>query len=153
MISKTERDSLLNFPAPAIIIDSENVIVWYNRLFGRQVYSEEEAYGIDLTELMNIDMDKIYTSDGDLVCTNGELSMVYFNDVTDYVELEYEFRMSHKAVIIITIDNFDELMSNIRESEKAHVVVEIEKLIEEFLENTTAVSKKVASDKFYVYME
>lgn len=63
---------------------------------------------------------------------NGELSMVYFNDVTDYVELEYEFRMSHKAVIIITIDNFDELMSNIRESEKAHVVVEIEKLIEEF---------------------
>lgn len=49
---------------------------------------------------------------------NGELSMVYFNDVTDYVELEYEFRMSHKAVIIITIDNFDELMSNIRESEK-----------------------------------
>lgn len=32
MISKTERDSLLNFPAPAIIIDSENVIVWYNRL-------------------------------------------------------------------------------------------------------------------------
>lgn len=33
MISKTERDSLLNFPAPAIIIDSENVIVWYNRLF------------------------------------------------------------------------------------------------------------------------
>ena len=167
MISKTERDSLLNFPAPAIIIDSENVIVWYNRLFGRQVYSEEEAYGIDLTELMNIDMDKIYSSDGDLVCinahfykakaihtdVNGELSMVYFNDVTDYVELEYEFRMSHKAVIIITIDNFDELMSNIRESEKAHVVVEIEKLIEEFLENTTAVSKKVASDKFYVYME
>lgn len=95
---------------------------------------------------MNIDMDKIYSSDGDLVCinahfykakaihtdVNGELSMVYFNDVTDYVELEYEFRMSHKAVIIITIDNFDELMSNIRESEKAHVVVEIEKLIEEF---------------------
>lgn len=71
MISKTERDSLLNFPAPAIIIDSENVIVWYNRLFGRQVYSEEEAYGIDLTELMNIDTDKIYSSDGDLVCINA----------------------------------------------------------------------------------
>ena len=97
--------------------------MWYNRLFGRQVYSEEEAYGIDLTELMNIDMDKIYSSDGDLVCinahfykakaihtdVNGELSMVYFNDVTDYVELEYEFRMSHKAVIIITIDNLTSL--------------------------------------------
>ncbi len=167
MISRTERDSLLNFPAPAIIIDAENVIVWYNRLFGRQVYNDEEAYGIDLTELINIDMDKIYGSEGDLVCINshfysaravhtdseGELSMVYFNDVTDYVELEYETRMSHKAVIIVMIDNFDELMSNIRESEKAHVVVEIEKIIEEFVENTTAVSKKISNDKFYVFME
>ena len=71
MISKTERDSLLNFPAPAIIIDSENVIVWYNRLLGRQVYSEEEAYGIDLTELMNIDMDKIYTLTVTFVCNKS----------------------------------------------------------------------------------
>lgn len=166
-ISKTERDSLLNFPAPAIIIDTDNTIVWYNRLFGRQVYTEDEAYGLDITELVNIDMDKIYEPDGDLICLNkhfyvakaihtditGELSMVYFNDTTDYVELEYEHRQSHKSVIIILIDNYEDLMSNIRESEKAHALVQIEKLIENFTEGTTAFSKKINSDKFYVIME
>lgn len=166
-ISKTERDSLLNFPAPAIIIDDHNTIVWYNRLFGRQVYSDEEAYGIDITELVNIDMDRIYQPDGDLICyedrfyvakgihtdMNGSLSMIYFNDTTQLVELEYEQKMSHKSVIIILIDNFEDLMSNIRESEKAHALVEIEKLIENFVDGTTAFSKKVSSDKFYVIME
>ena len=36
-LSKTERDSLLHFPAPVIIIDEDNTIVWYNKLFGIQV--------------------------------------------------------------------------------------------------------------------
>ena len=61
MINKTEKESLLNFPAPAVIIDENNCIVWYNRLFGRRVYSEEEAYGLDITELFKLDMDRIYS--------------------------------------------------------------------------------------------
>lgn len=167
MISKTERDSLLNFPAPAAIIDSENVIVWYNKLFGRQVYTAEEVYGVCLTDIVNINMDDAYTMDGCQIClekkyyiakaihTDAEsgLSMVYFNDVTDYTELKYDTYQSHNAVIIIMIDNFDDLMSNIRESEKAHVVVDIEKLMEQFLDGTTGIAKKVSNDKFYVFME
>ena len=68
MISRTERDSLLNFPAPVIIIDEDNTIVWYNKLFGVQVYSDEEAFGLNICDLVNIDMEKIYTPDGDLIC-------------------------------------------------------------------------------------
>ncbi|MGN0593968.1 MAG: DHH family phosphoesterase [Hominimerdicola sp.] len=167
LISKTERDSLLHFPAPAIIIDQSNVIVWYNRAFANEVYSEEEAYGIVLSEAINIDMDRIFDRDGDLICfnkhfynvkavhtdKNGMLSMVYFEDVTDFIELEYETKQSHKSVVIVMIDNYDDLMSNIRESEKAHVAVEIEKLIENFIDGTTAVSKKVSSDKFFIFIE
>ena len=33
-ISKTERESLLHFPAPVIIIDDRNTIICYNRRFG-----------------------------------------------------------------------------------------------------------------------
>ena len=143
-ISKTERDSLLNFPAPVIIIDDDGVIMWYNRLFGKNVYQTDEAYGLKLSDIVNIDMEKCFSSNGDLICIDhkfyrakaihnnatGVLTMIYFNDVSDYVELEYENRQSHKSVIIIMIDNYDDLLSNLRESEKAHALVEIEKLIE-----------------------
>lgn len=166
-ISKTERDSLLFFPAPCVIIDNTCSIVWYNKLFERNVYNEEEAYGISLLELMNIDMNEAFKPSGCQVCiykkyyvakavhtdSKNELSMVYFNDVTDYTELRYDTYQSHNSVIIIVIDNFSDLMANIRESEKAHVVVEIEKLMERFLDGTTAIAKKVSNDKFYVFME
>lgn len=167
LISERERDSLLYFPAPCIILNEDNEIVWYNKLFEVQVYSEEEAYGTDITELMNIDMQKAFSSEGCRICFDkkyymakavytdreSDLYMVYFNDITDYTELKYDTYQSHNAVIIIVIDNFDDMMANIRESEKAHVLVEIEKLMERFLENTTAIAKKISNDKFYVFME
>ncbi len=167
MISRTERDSLLNFPAPVIIIDEDNTIVWYNKLFGIQVYSEEEAYGLNICDLVNIDMEKIYTPDGDLICldqhfykaraihnnASGTLSMIYFDNVTDFVELEFEHRQSHKSVILITIDNYEDLISNLRESEKAHALVEIERLIENFVDGTNGISKKMSNDKFCVILE
>lgn len=166
-ITRTERDSLLNFPAPVIIIDYDGTVIWYNKLFCKQVYSEEEAYGVNISEIVKIDMDKCFSSDGDLVCidkkfyrakaihnnTAGMLTMIYFDDVTDYIELEYENRQSHKSVIIIMIDNYDDLLSNLRESEKAHALVEIEKLIENFIDGTTGVSKKMSSDKFWIVLE
>lgn len=165
-ITKTEKDSLLYFPAPCVIIDGDNMIVWYNKLFERRVYNEE-TYGVDLTDIMNIDLEEAFSHEGTMICVNkryytakavhtdihNELSMVYFNDVTEYTELRYDAYQSHNAVIIIVIDSFDDLMSNVRESEKAHVVVELEKLMERFLDGTTAIAKKISSDKFYVFME
>ena len=167
-ISKTEKNSLMNFPAPAVIIDSKATILWYNKRFAMDILATEEAYGWKITDIGNIDMQKVFTPNGDLVCLSkrfyeakavhneqakGALALIFFNDISDYIELKYETRQSHKAVIIISVDNLDDIMANIRESEKAHIVVEIEKLIENFVENTTAVTKKTASDRFYIYME
>ena len=167
-ITKTERESLLHFPAPVIVIDNSATIIWYNRRFGTEVYTEGEAYGLNITEIVDIDLEKVFGSEGELVClknrfyqtrgihtdsSDGELSMIYFDDTTEYIELEYEYRQSHKNVIIISVDNYEDLMANARESDKAHALVQIEKLVENFTEGTTAFYKKVASDKFYVIME
>ncbi|MBQ8108198.1 MAG: DHH family phosphoesterase [Ruminococcus sp.] len=165
-ISQTERDSMLYFPAPCVIIDGDLNIVWFNKLFERRMYSDN-AYGTPLLEIMNVDLNEAYSPNGCQICMNkkyyiakavhtnshNEFSMVYFNDVTDYTELRYDAYQSHNAVIIIVIDSFDDPMRNIRESEKAHVVVEIEKLMERFLDGTSAIAKKVSNDKFYVFME
>ena len=167
-ITKTERESLLNFPAPVIVIDSSDTIIWYNKRFGREVFTDGEAYGININEIVDMDMDKVFSAEGELVCiknrfyqtrgihtdaSDSELSMVYFDDTTDYIELEYEYRQSHKNVIIISVDNYEDLMANARESDKAHALVQIEKLVENFTEGTTAFYKRVSSDKFYVVME
>lgn len=167
IITKTEKESLYNFPAPAIIIDDKNSIVWLNKAFKDKVYNENDPCGELLSSIIDIDMVKMFKPEGVLTCYNKKFynikavhskspenfSTLYFDDVTDFVELDYESKQSHLSVIIILIDGYDDLMANIKESEKAHVAVEIEKLIEDFIESTTAVSKKVSSDKFYIFME
>lgn len=167
-LNVTEKESLLNFPAPAVIIDEDNSIVWYNKLFGRKVHPNGESYGLNITDVFKIDMDKIFTGAGDTVCHDGHfytvraihtehtgnnMSMLYFADKTELVELNYERNQSKQSVIIIMIDCYDELMENIRESEKAHILVSIEQLIENFTEGTTGISRRAGNDRFYVILE
>ncbi len=167
-ISRKEKNSLMNFPAPAVIIDSKATILWYNKRFAKDILAADEAYGWKISDVGNIDLQKVFTPSGDLVCLSKRfyeakavhndiaqdpLSLIYFNDISDYIELKYETKQSHKSIIIINVDNLDDVMANIRESEKAHIIVEIEKLIENFVEGTTAVSKKTSSDRFYIFME
>ena len=167
-ITRKEKNSLMNFPAPAVIIDSKSTILWYNKRFAMDILAAEEGYGWRIADVGNIDLKKVFTPQGDLVCLSKRfyeakavhsdaakdpLALIYFNDVTDYIELKYETKQSHKSIIIISVDNLDDVMANIRESEKAHIIVEIEKLIENFVEGTTAVSRKTSSDRFYIFME
>lgn len=167
LISRTEKESLLNFPAPAAIIDADGCIIWYNRLFAQHLCGGEEAYGLNVSERFKVDINKCFDTHGDLICCEGrfynviavktdaqsEMTMIYFADRTDFVELDYKYRMTRQSVIIVMIDNYEELIADARESEKAHLLVSLESLIENFVEGTNGFSRRMGSDRFYVIME
>lgn len=167
-ISVTEKESLYNFPAPSVIVDENMIIVWYNKSFSQRVFSEKEAYGEYLTSLVDVDVNKLFTKNGVMISHDGRiyrmvasktegrtsnLSMIYFEDITKYKALETEHFLSHPSVILIMIDNYDDLLSNIKESEKANILVKIEELLEQFMDRTTGILRKVSSDKFVVVIE
>ncbi len=167
-ISVTQRETLYNFPAPAFIIDENKVIVWINSRFDKEVYKEKDAFGIRLDELMDINFGKLFTKNGTLVTYKGRyyraiavkpdanttaLTLIYFKNETDFVKLDYEFKQSRPSVMIISVDDYEDLLENSRESEKAHVLVEIEKLVENFIDSTTGVTKKIANNKFFIVLE
>ena len=166
-IKNNEKESLQRFPAPTVIVDADNDIIWANDKFAYELFNNTNLYGARLDSLMNIDMDKIFSKEGDLVCVGGKfynatavysdrsttMSMIYFKDTTDFVELDYEMRQSHKSVIIIMVDNYDDLMRNSLESEKAHTMVELEYLVENFVKDTNSISKKLSNDRFFLVME
>ena len=167
MIKNNEKESMRHFPAPAVIIDADNDIIWANDFFKDKLFGDTNLFGARLDSLMNIDMHNVYSENGDLVCVGGRfynamavhsdrtktITMIYFKDTTDFVELDYETRQAHKSVIIIQIDNYDDLVRNSLESEKAHTMVELECLVENFVKDTNSISKKLSNDKSFVIME
>ncbi|MBQ8884633.1 MAG: DHH family phosphoesterase [Oscillospiraceae bacterium] len=167
-LTTSQRDSLYNFPAPAVIINDNDEIVWTNMLFDKMVLDGNEPFGKKISEIFEFDLGKILSEKGSLVHVNdkfyrvhglvnetndGKLTLLYLNDITKMVELEFEYNQSRQTVMMITIDNYDELLQNAKESEKSHTVVEIEKLIENFVESTTGIARKISSDKFMVVVE
>ena len=167
-IHLTERESLYNFPAPTIIIDSSGTIIWYNLAFTQQIYMEEDAFGVQLNKIVKVDLDKIYGRRGMIIEYNNrhyrlaasaaqkeeaKLSMLYFEDVTEYMSLQNEYNLTRPSVVLIMIDNYEDLLQNIKESEKAHVLVQLEKLFENFMEKSAGILRKISNDRFFAVLE
>ncbi len=172
-LNLTERDSLYKFPAPAVIVDTDGIIIWYNLAFTEQV-SGNDCFGLNINKIININLDKtkenknttveylashykIYAVTTEKHDTNSdmttELTLLYLEDISDYVILEDEFRKVHPSVMSIQIDNFEDIVSMLKESEKTHLTIEIEKLLESYFEQFGGIIRKIAADKFFSVIE
>lgn len=160
--------SVHSFPMSAVIIDSAGRIVWTNGKFTEE-FPDCCEYGMELSNITDIPPADFFTDDGITVRYNDsvykvfaripdedeakELTLLFFNNITDITALETEKKLSQPVVILFMVDGYEELISGCLESEKAHVSVQIDKLLEDFAGQTTGVLRKNASDRFIAVIE
>ncbi len=160
------RQAFYDYPEPIIIVDGDEKVIWYNASFEANIFDEDRAYGIPLSELVGNNTSKVFALSGAIVKILDryyrvtarrsdvfDLSVISFVDETDHIMLEDEFKKSHKTVLLMTVDNYDEVLQNSKESGKAHVQVQIERMFERFIENTNGVIHKISNDRFYAIIE
>lgn len=164
-ISTVLREEFYDFPSPILLTDPEMTIIWYNRSFEKNIFGDDRVYGIQLSELVGSNTSKFFSDSGAVVkildnyyrvkATEHEsgLSIVSFIDCSSQVALEQEFRASHKTVMFIAVDNYEEVLQNSKESDKAGFRAQIEKLFERFIENTNGILHRLSSDRFYCIIE
>ncbi|MBQ8827004.1 MAG: hypothetical protein IJ007_07920, partial [Oscillospiraceae bacterium] len=172
-LNLTERDSLYKFPAPAVIVDNDGIVIWYNLAFSEQVYGGD-AFGIPLNKIIEIDLEKAMAnknttvefqtshfkisavttektdSDSNLI---SNLTLLYFEDISDYINLQNRMNSLRPSIMLISIDDYEDLLSGEKDSEKSHILIQIEKLIETYLEEHSGVMRKIANDKFFAVIE
>lgn len=159
-----------SFPMAAVIVDSTGRIVWTNEQFVGE-FPDCCEYGTSLTAITDIEPQKFFEHEQDgTVITYGdrvfrvfarvpdeddakELTLLFFKNITEFKALETEKRLSQPVVVLIMVDGYEELISGCLESEKAHVSVQIDKLLEEFVGQTSGVLRKNASDRFFAVLE
>ena len=168
-INNTERETIYNFPAPTIIVDENGKIVWFNKRFMEYIYESGDPFGVNIQSIIpELDLEKAAMRNGTIieckekyyrVCASVnkkddiELRMLYFEDVTEYVLLEEEFKNTRPAVMLVTLDNYEDLLQSIKESDKARILIQIEKLMESFIEENAGILRKTAADKFLIILE
>lgn len=160
--------SVHSFPMSAVIIDSAGRIVWTNGKFTEE-FPDCCEYGMELSNITDVPSADFFTDDGITVRYKDsvykvfaripdedeakELTLLFFKNITDITALETEKKLSQPVVILFMVDGYEELISGCLESEKAHVSVQIDKLLEDFAGQTTGVLRKNASDRFIAVIE
>ena len=167
-------DTVLNFPIPAIIITNQGDILWNNNelemLFkgiNKQKYMEtlikelndeydDRFIGID--KEINIH-DKHYRLLGNLVNLRRTgkdketVIMLYFIDRTEYYKLYRMYDDSKDCVGVIMIDNYDELVQGMIDTDRPQLIATVERRLREWLAFTGGIMTSLDRNKYLIVFE
>lgn len=167
-LAAAEHETMYSLPVPTVILDDSGLILWYNLLFGRGILENDDVFGLRIGEVLDLDLPSLLeTCSGSVhycdkqyeisvtTCTRNDrnLHLLCFTDVTDYAALQDTFLNTRPTVMLLVIDNYEDVLQNAKESEKATVFVAIEQMLERFMAPTTGVLRKLSSDRFVAVVE
>ncbi|MBD5130799.1 MAG: DHH family phosphoesterase [Ruminococcaceae bacterium] len=95
----------------------------------------------------------IFASDDGGDAVREKITMLIFRDITPLRKLQITHELSKPVVMIVMVDNYEELLSGAKESERAYVTIQVDRLIEEYFAEKKAVLKKMTGDKFLIVLE
>ena len=167
-LESSAAEYMNSLPAPVAVINDKREFVWYNRTFTERISSGEDLYGCDAGSSITMNFDAL-AEDGSAMCTvhdrvyrvtaekfdKNDISflVLYFHDETDFRKLKQQSDESHPNVVIISIDNYDEIMQDAKESEKSQASAAADQLLENFISRTNGFVKKCSGNVFYAVIE
>ncbi len=142
MLNMTSQQRLTEFPLPAIVSDEKGIILWYNEAFIKVTEEntlktfhnvhqlDEEILEQRITEL-SFD-GKFYTAYMDSYRFNerNEMFIFYLFDTTDFYKLNQEYRLSRPVVAHLIVDNYDEVFTGMKESDRSACMALIDEEID-----------------------
>ena len=148
--------ALLHMPLPMVIfhIKDQNVL-WVNELLLKLTGEREHTFEYRVDELIGdfswdwlgegktcsdklaVIAEKKYRVFGNLFRADSDRSgdpwaMAYLVDVTDYADTAAEYEASRPVVTVLLLDNYEELLRNLDETEKSRILAMIDHRIGEW---------------------
>lgn len=167
-VGVAENEIMYYSETPAVIVDEDYVVLWCNREFSSQLIDDHEIFGTDIARALDLDIKELFTDRITKTEYNGKLykvssipvekndtKLIYisFTDISEFAELFNKYKRTRPSVILLVIDNYEDVLQNFKESEKAQVAALTETLLEEFMSRTTGVLRKLSHDKFIAVIE
>ncbi|HAN44032.1 MAG TPA: hypothetical protein DCP97_01435 [Ruminococcaceae bacterium] len=168
-LAQAQKESLVSFPMPVVIVSDDDEIIWYNELCKRVVFQNKDHYATKISEIApDFNYKQDCPAEGFNININNRLYSVFviknqkdgkqmyvmfFIDDNDLKKYSKEFFETRPSVLIITIDNYEELSKYAKENERTQILSEVEQLIEEFVEATNGLIRRIERDKFVAVIE
>lgn len=170
-IDIASRDAIRNIPTGAVLIDSRECVIWYNSKF-LDISKNKKMINSNISDIIpEINMNKIDIESPktmqikheknyyDVFYTILDLSqteknnrehmtMLYFLDKTECVELQKRYIEEKVNIGFIYIDNYEEFMEEADEATKFVVLAEVDRRLNIFSQQTKSIIKKTDRNKY-----
>lgn len=167
-VGTAENEVLYYSDTPSVIVDRDFRVLWCNKEFSDQIIPEYDIFGTEIYKAIDIDIKAlmlegavtVFYSDrsfkvGSVITKRYDQKLIFlsFTDITEFAELFSKYQRTRPSVLLLVIDNYEDVLQNFKESEKAQVAAAIETMLEEFMSQTTGVLRKLGHDKFIAVIE
>ena len=174
-IDQVSRTSITTLPMPALVaMATTGEVLWSNDSFNHVTGHSSGLMGVRINEIAPtfdtrwlIDGRPQYPTElrmgknsfhvfGSLMAGEndiGALMVLYFVECTDYVRLRDDYDQTRPVIAIISIDNYEELLKNLNDSEKSNLLAGIDKRIVDWAAASKGLLRKYDRDKYLFVLE
>ena len=151
-----------------VLILSGDVIIWYNEAFRKEILGGDEAcleairkrvpaFDRALTsEPMGQNLEnggRRYTVYGSAAEGESDLYIAYFVDNTALKRQAGEYIATRPSVMLIAVDTYDEILKELKESERARIAGEIDLALEQFIGATSGFLRRTGTSRYLAVVE
>ena len=165
--SKT-KFSLEPLSQPVVLLSGETVL-WYNDQFRQRMLGgqdllvsrvQEVIPGLDLQQARTQEGQQLTLADGvwsahsSTVPGDAEtMTLVVFNEETALRRVEAEYKASRPGYLVFLVDGYDDVFSDMLDSERARLLEGINRVLEEMIGRGTGFLRRVASGRYIAVVE
>ena len=166
--SKTQY-SLAALSQPVALLSGDTV-VWYNIPFRDRVLSGADQLAGRVNKVLpGLELPQCITPDGQvLACASGvwrihastvegegeeKTSILVLNDETALRKIETEYKASRPGYMIFSVDGYDDVFSDMLDSESARLLERINRTIEGMIARGTGFLRRVANGRYIAVVE
>ena len=165
--SKT-KFSLEPLSQPVVLLSGETVL-WYNDPFRQRMLGGQDLLvsrvqkvipGLDLQQARTQEGQQLTLADGvwsahsSTVPGDAEtMTLVVFNEETALRRVEAEYKASRPGYLVFLVDGYDDVFSDMLDSERARLLEGINRVLEEMIGRGTGFLRRVASGRYIAVVE
>ncbi|MCL2034988.1 MAG: DHH family phosphoesterase [Oscillospiraceae bacterium] len=159
----------IDFPMPVITLYDSREIIWYNDICESHVFDGADMRGEDIGDVFpTLDVTAKSPPQGYDVVFGGQqytafvsrskkagenIAVIYLIDDTALKLYSNEYHQTKPSVAIIMVDNYDEMIQDLKEGERAQIISAIEEEVERYINQNDGFVIRVGRDRFFSVIE
>ncbi|MEG1267752.1 MAG: DHH family phosphoesterase [Oscillospiraceae bacterium] len=168
-MNATQQTILSTIQVPVLVTDSNKSVLWYNDSFRAVILKNKDFYLEDFTKCVpGFDLVRCSEEFGAEYVINSEHYRVFstssshstdtlyvtlfVNDTSQYTDA-VQFKRTRPSVLVFTVDSYDELSGELKESERAELMSEVYRAMEDFINTTNGIFVRTSSRNYVAIIE